>query len=331
MQAFSCLDPNLMSCKYVCILCHYSSQKHAVNAIHKYFHVDKNIETTIEINPDDVSDLKLKEFKKLNFNRLSVGVQTFNDEVLKFINRSHDSKTAKDAFSIIEKNGFDNFNLDIIFGLPKSNIKILENDLKVIKKINPNHISIYCLSIEEKTVFKNWLDRGIINEASSERIIAEYKKICDFAKENSFFHYEVSNFSKKNKESKHNSNYWNHQNGYIGIGPSAHSYDFETRKSNISNNFKYVNAIDQNKIPETIEVLSLKNKTNEYIMTSLRTKKGCDFIFLKKKFEYDIFTEKKIIDLLIQKKYLYIKQNYIVLTELGMLLSDEITSKLFLK
>lgn len=300
------------------------------NAICLNFTIENgNIEQTIEINPDDVSEEKLKNFKKIGFNRLSIGMQTFNDDVLKFINRSHDSKTALDVMNLARKLEFDNINVDIIFALPNSNIKILEEDLKIIKKISPEHLSIYCLNIEEKTLFKNWLDRGIINEASETRILEEYNLICMKMKEMDYTHYEVSNFAKKEFFSRHNSSYWNQQKGYIGVGPSAHSYDFISRKSNIANNFKYVEAINQNIIPETTEHLSEKQKANEYIMTSIRTINGCDLIYLKKNFEYDILNKELLYADFISKGYLIRRENTLLPTESGMLIADEIAKKMW--
>lgn len=299
------------------------------NSIYENFEVEKDIEITLEANPDDFILEKFINLRKLGVNRLSIGIQSFDDNVLKFINRAHDKICAENSIKIAKEAGFENLSLDIIFAMINSSFDILKKDLEKMVSFSPSHISCYSLMIKENTVFDLWVREKKIKEVEEQDAIDQYLYICEFLEKNGYEHYEISNFCKPNKESKHNSSYWDQEKGYIGIGPSAHSFDGKSRSSNISQNMAYINSIKENIIPETIEILSDKNIINEYIMTSFRTKKGLDTIKLFEKYSYQIESKEKIIDQFIKIKYLERDCQNINLTKVGMLFADEIAKIFF--
>ena len=298
--------------------------------IYKLFRVTEKPEITLEANPDDISVNKLKELKEAGINRLSIGVQSFNNENLKKLNRVHDSATALNSLEAARRSGFDNINADLIFSINSGYLPVLKEDLQTMNKFRPEHLSIYCLTIESGTVFGNWQKKGLLRTSTDDEAATEYEFIMDDLEAAGYDHYEISNFSLKGFHSRHNTGYWLNEK-YLGIGPSAHSYDRINRYSNISNNALYIKSIESNKIPETIEALTTKDRINEYIMTSLRTKWGCDLQYIKIHFGENILAESgTLIDTMCQQGYMFVRGNNVALTRKGKLIADELTSRLFI-
>jgi len=300
-----------------------------IKQIKNNFSVNSNLEITIEANPDDINYNRLAKWKKYGVNRISLGIQTLNDKTLKFINRNHNKSTAISSIKKISEY-FDNFSVDLIYGIPGNRNDKLENDINEIIKFSPPHISAYSLSIEKKTVFYNWLKNNIIKEEEEEEIIRQFNLLKKILKNEKYIQYETSSFCKKGYESKHNSGYWKRKK-YLGIGPSAHSFDGKFRSWNISNNNKYISALNKNIIPNTEEKLSKKMTINEIIMIGIRTKWGIDNNQLVTQLNYDILkNQKQTINKLIDEELIYIKKTKIKATTKGSILLDYITEKLLI-
>lgn len=252
--------------------------------LRKNYMFENDCEITIELNPDDISRNYVKGLKQLDINRLSLGIQSWRDEDLKMLNRRHDSKQISEALEIFENEGFDNVSADLIYGLPGMNVKDLEDNLKKTFSYNIKHLSAYLLSIEEGTVFYRMKKKGNLEETDEEESIAEFNRLIEITEEAGFIHYEISNFGKEGYFSVHNTNYWK-QIPYIGLGPSAHSFNRYSRQWNLSDLKKYIKAVN-NDIPfYEKEEIDLKTKFNEYILTSLRTMWGIDLEYVENTFE----------------------------------------------
>ena len=293
------------------------------------FKISAKPEITIEANPDDLSKQKTSDLKNSGFNRLSIGIQSFDDKILRLLHRVHDTKDSLSAINNAEAAGFDNINLDLIFAITENYGPILQRDIAHILQIQPQHISAYSLTIEPKTVFGNWYKKGKFKEVSSDEAATEFEYIIDTLSGNGYEHYEVSNFSKPGYMSIHNSNYWK-QVPYLGIGPSAHSFDGTTRQSNINNNSKYIKSLEKDIIPAEVEYLSVADRINEQILTGLRTKWGVDLYSIKKKYNVDILMyNKSYIQDLINLDLATFYNGKLQLRKKGMLIADKICSDLF--
>ncbi|MCS7004310.1 MAG: radical SAM family heme chaperone HemW [Cytophagales bacterium] len=314
--------PSLLEIKQIAAL---------LEKVYALFKVERQAEITLEANPDDVTKENLSGWKSLGINRLSIGIQTFQQKYLHYMNRVHDTSTAQKAVELAQSEGFHNINLDLIYGIPHQTLQELYDDLLKFVALRPQHISAYCLTIEEKTVFGNLFKKRKLTPLSDEETADFFVKVSQFLTQNGFEHYEVSNFCLPNYYSRHNASYWQSK-PYLGIGPSAHSYDGNMhRYSNVSNNANYLQLIRQKILPFHIEKLSTANRINEYIMTSLRTKWGCNLKYLQHHFNYDLLAQKgKLITQKYLGKYLNIENHCIVLTLEGKLLANTIASELFL-
>lgn len=262
-----------------------------LNVIFAHFPVESGVEITLEANPDDVNLDKLKGWYALGINRLSIGIQSFNDHVLRYMHRVHDSKTAKRSIQLARQAQFNNLNIDLIYASACSTIWDWQADLKQAFLLEPEHISAYCLTIEPKTVFGYWQEQNKLIEQSEELVVKQFELLLAMCYTKGYIHYEVSNFCKPEKFSKHNVNYWK-KGVYLGVGPGAHSYNGIQRQWNIANNALYVKALQQGNLPYTAELLTLENHINEYIMTSLRTCWGCDFDWLYQNYAVDLLPKK---------------------------------------
>lgn len=299
--------------------------------IKKSFVVENDIEVTLEVNPDDVSIEKLTELKNIGINRLSIGIQTFQDDALKYLNRVHSSSCAIESIKIARKVGFDNLSVDLIYAIPIVNVSELQKDLNILLDLSPEHISAYCLTIEKETVFGKWLERGKIQEVPEDAVVEQYEMVVGFLEEYGYIHYEVSNFAKLGKYAVHNTNYWKQDCGYLGLGPGAHSFNGETRQCNVSNNYTYITSLAEDKVPFTLEILTQEDKINEYMMTSLRTKSGCDMNYLLNFHNYDLReNSSSIMSKLESNRLCSILDNKIILTSKGLLLADGIAKSLFI-
>jgi len=300
-----------------------------VESLHKEFQISSKAEVTLEANPDDLDEVTISNLKKSGINRLSIGVQSFNDDHLKYLNRIH---TGQDAFNCVRKAqqaGFDNISIDLIYGIPAGNYEIWEKDLEIALGLGIRHISSYCLTIEKSTVFGKWLQKKIIKPIDEEMAARQFEILMKTLQTHGFEHYEISNFSLPGYTSRHNSNYWSGKN-YLGIGPGAHSYNGRERQYNISNNPAYIKAIENGQIPATVEKLTEKDKINEYLITSLRTKWGCDLNLLKGKPEFDFLRQESKINKMEFDKLLINNNGILILTDKGKLLADKIIYDLFL-
>lgn len=252
-------------------------------AIYEQFSVKNGAEVTIEANPDDLSEDYLKSLKDLGFNRLSIGVQSFFDEDIDLMNRSHRSLESIAAINRAVRAGFHSLNTDLIYGMPGLTIKKWEENLARIFDLPVQHLSAYHLTYEKDTVFELWRQQGRINITDEADSIAQYMLLREKASQYNFEHYEVSNFAVKEQRSKHNSIYWSGDT-YIGFGPSAHSYDGNRRKWNIASVNKYIQNISAGKPHSKTEVLSESEKYNEFLITRLRTSEGVNLEHVKDRF-----------------------------------------------
>ncbi len=303
--------------------------KFLIDEVYKNYNVTENPEITLEANPDDLTEEYLIELKKIGINRLSIGIQSFFEDDLQLMNRAHNSAEAKKCLEIATQY-FDNITIDLIYGIPNmSNEKWLQN-IETALSFNIPHISSYALTVETKTALHNLIQKGIIPQPDDEVAQQHFQILVDKLQENGFIHYELSNFGKENYFSKNNSAYWLGKK-YIGIGPSAHSYDGEKRGWNISNNSLYVKSIQENKLPIEFEVLSETDKYNEYIMTGLRTMWGVSLDKVENEFGEKYITYlKKQAQKFIDDDLLFVEQNILKTTNKGKFLGDGIASDLFL-
>jgi oxygen-independent coproporphyrinogen-3 oxidase len=298
--------------------------------IYKTYNVSSHAEITLEANPDDLSIEKLKELKRLEINRLSIGLQSYNDEELIWMNRAHTAAESEASVKRSQDKGFENISIDLIYGSKFSNLANWKRTLDKTIALDVKHISSYNLTIEDKTKlghdFKVKKELAIDDEKSSEMFL----EMIDRLEKNKFIHYEISNFGKENYFSNHNSNYWKGIE-YIGFGPSAHSFDGVSRQWNISNNSLYIKNVNDKDVSYfEDEILSESDQFNEYILTSLRTIWGIDAEVLKNKFSSEItnaFNQK--INIYISKEMITLTNNQYVLTSNGKLFADKIASELF--
>ena len=298
--------------------------------IYKQYNVSKGVELTLECNPDDLSDEKLKELKRLEINRLSIGLQSFDEEELVWMNRAHNAKQSESSVKRAQDRGFENITIDLIYGSKFSNLSNWKKTLNKAIDLQVPHISSYNLTIEEKTKlghdFKVKKEVAIDDEKSSELFL----EMIDRLEKNDFIHYEISNFAKEGFFSKHNSNYWKGEH-YLGLGPSAHSFDGNSRQWNVANNNLYIKYIQEKS--ETYfekEILTETERYNEYMLTSLRTIWGIDLNYLKANFNSEFVKDfnSKISDY-IKQGTVVVKDTTYTLTEKGKLLADKIASELF--
>ena len=304
-----------------------NSIKLILKSIQNKYDTSEKCEITLESNPDDITEKKLNSWKEIGINRLSVGIQSFNNSILKKLNRIHDSTQAKKSIKLIKKY-FDNYSIDLMFGTPLSTIKSINEDLNIIKSFDPPHISIYNMTIEKKTMFEKQLKNNQLLLPNENEILEQYDLILKKLKSLDYENYEISNFSKKGLHSRHNFNYWNDKK-YIGFGPSAHSYDKNYRYWNINKNKKYIDLINKNMICFEKEKLTLKQKINEYIITRIRTNKGINNMEINKKYNVDFFEKKEPeIDMLLKRNLVSRNKQTLNLTDNGKKISDHITEKI---
>ena len=324
-----------------------SELKNILEKVKSTFQIDKDAEITLEANPDDLTSLDfLKDLKEIGFNRLSIGIQSFEESFLKFMNRVHNAEEAKNCVLLAQKAGFENISIDLIYGieLPEKNKNNFENqskkinldihcfwkkDLEFALSLTVPHISAYCLTIEPKTPFGNSLKKGKMKPINEEFAAQQFEILTQTLKQNGYIHYEISNFAKPNQFSKHNTAYWKDE-PYLGLGASAHSYDGKNRFVNAANNRKYVENLNKNILPQVIDELSENDRINEYFLTSLRTIWGIDLNHLIKKYNYNLLeSQSKTISKLIENKMIEMKNDTIILTEKGKLFADGIAADLF--
>lgn len=306
-----------------------SDLKLLIDTVYSNYKVVENPEITVEANPDDLSKERIIELSNNRINRLSIGIQSFFEDDLKMMNRAHNSTEAKECLEFATQY-FDNISVDLIYGIPNmSNEKWLQN-IETALSFNIPHISSYALTVEPKTALHSFIQKGIIPQPDDEVAQEHFQILVDKLSENDFIHYELSNFGKENYFSKNNSSYWLGKK-YIGIGPSAHSYDGEKRSWNVSNNSLYLKSIQENKLPSETEILSKTDRYNEYIMTGLRTIWGISLDRIETEFgtTYLDYLNQQAAKY-IEDHLLFVDENILRTTKKGKFLSDGIASDLFL-
>jgi oxygen-independent coproporphyrinogen-3 oxidase len=300
-----------------------------IDEVYRNYKVVENPEITVEANPDDLTENRIIELSKNKVNRLSIGIQSFFEDDLQLMNRAHNVQEAKKCLEIAT-HYFDNISIDLIYGVPEmSNEKWLQN-IETALSFGVPHISSYALTVEPKTALHSFIQKGIIPSPDDEVAQEHFQILVDKLSENGFIHYELSNFGKENYLSKNNSSYWLGKK-YIGIGPSAHSYDGKNRGWNVSNNSLYIKSIQENKLPIEIETLTKTDRYNEYIMTGLRTIWGVSLERIEQEFgkTYLGYLNQQAAKF-IEDHLLFIDENILRTTKKGKFLSDGIASDLFL-
>ena len=302
-----------------------------IDEVLKHFSFDPNIEITLEANPDDLDKNFLQNLVKTPVNRLSIGTQSFFDEDLKLMNRAHNSGEAESSIKRAQDFGLTNISIDLIYGSPTSNLEIWKKNLDKTIELQVPHISSYALTVEPKTVLNTWISQGKIAAPKEAEQHEEFFYMTDFLKDNGFDHYEISNFGKPGFHSQHNSAYWKSQE-YLGIGPSAHSYNGRNERSwNVANNQLYINSLNQSKLAKETEILTEKEQFNEMLMIGLRTIWGVDLTSFKEKFTTELLEKfQSQIKNKLEDGILQIENNHLKIPEKHWFLADGIAADLFL-
>lgn len=299
-----------------------------IDSIYQNYEVTQNPEITLEANPDDLSETYLIELSKIGINRLSIGIQSFFEDDLQLMNRAHNSKEAKKCLEIATQY-FDNISLDLIYGIPNMSNEKWKQNIETALSFGVPHISSYALTVEPKTALDTLIQTGKIAQPKEEVASEHFQILVETLENNGFIHYELSNFGKENYFSKNNSSYWLGIK-YIGIGPSAHSYDGISRSWNVSNNSIYLKSLSENKLPNEIEILSKNDRYNEYIMMGLRTIWGVSLDRIAAEFGSDYFEYlKKQAQKFIVENLVFIENDILKTTKKGKFLTDGIASDLF--
>ena len=293
------------------------------------FEIAKDAEITLEANPDDITAEKLQLWKKVGINRLSVGVQSFLDQELVWMNRAHSSADSLRCIDEIKNAGFSDYSIDLIYGSPLLNNQDWLNTIETVINKNIPHISCYALTVEPKTALHKMIAQNKKESVDAEKQAEQFVLLMNQMEQAGYEHYEISNFSKPGRRSKHNSSYWQGKK-YYGFGPAAHSYDGIKRKWNVSNNALYIQSLKKNSIPSEEETLTSTQSINEYIMTSLRTIEGLDLEKINSLFGTNhvnqLLNASKIY---IQSEKIIQQNNRLILTKQGKLFADGIAADLF--
>lgn len=303
--------------------------KKLIDQVYQNYQVTESPEITLEANPDDLSNNRIVELSKCPINRLSIGIQSFFDEDLKLMNRAHSAKEAEDSLTMATDH-FDNISIDLIYAMPNMSTTRWKANIEKALSFGVPHISSYALTVEPKTALASFIKKGIVKPVADEVAQEHFNMLVDDMEKAGFENYEISNFGRPGYFSKNNMAYWQ-QKKYMGIGPSAHSYDGNRRGWNINNNPKYIAVLEKNELPMEVEVLTKTDKYNEYVMTGLRTSWGISLNRIKKEFganfyKYVIQQSEKYI----QEQLLYIDGDILLTTKKGRFLADGIAADLFM-
>lgn len=300
-----------------------------LKAVYKHLPVAAEAEITLEANPDDLTPDKLTELKKAGINRLSIGIQSFRQEDLVFLSRTHSSEQVSQCIVDARQAGFQNLSIDLIYGIPTLTDKGWEENLLKAFSFGIPHISAYSLTVENKTPLEHMIRKGKMKPVNENLSLSHYHILSRLMQEHGYEHYEISNFCLPGAYSKHNTAYWQGK-PYLGIGPSAHSYNGFSRCWNVANLARYFETTSSGNVESEQELLTPAKQLNEYIMTSLRTMWGCDLVEVKRKFGEQT-AENLLLDALpfIESKQMVYKEGKLVLTPEGRLFADGISSQLF--
>ena len=312
------------------------------NRLHQYYEITSTTEITLEANPEDITKKNLISWKSLGINRLSIGVQSFSDQQLNQLNRLHNSQDSISAVKLALDLGITNISIDLIYGLPNLTAEKWQAHLKTFFSLQLPHVSCYLLAIEDKTKLEKQIRTKQVSLPAEKNIVKQYYTLLESMEKHGYLHYEISNFTQprhpnkpnfNNRKdyyfSKHNCNYW-HNKPYLGLGPSAHSFNGENKRYyNIKSNQKYIEYLKSNQKIKEIEILTLKQKYNEYLITSLRTIWGCDLEVIANTYQQQKYFKAKIKKYF-EQKMMSQKKNKITLTPQGKLYSNQILLDLFL-
>ncbi|WP_187262246.1 radical SAM family heme chaperone HemW [Pontibacter beigongshangensis] len=311
-------------------LLHQQELADILQTVKQLFEVGPDAEVTLEANPDDLTPAKLQELRQAGVNRLSIGLQSFHEPHLRLMNRAHTATESLQSVKDAQEAGFDNITVDLIYGIPAPGHSIWLQDLELLFSLQVQHVSCYALTIEPDTVFGRWSKKGTFTAPEDEFTSQQFEMLLTQMQQHGFVQYEISNFCQPGYESRHNSNYWRGVH-YLGIGPSAHSFNGPTRQHNVAHNKKYIDALQQGQLAFELENLSPADQANDYLLTSLRTSWGCDLQKLQQELHYDLAaTHGVYLQGLQQKELAQISNNVLYLTDKGKLLADQITLDLFM-
>ena len=299
-----------------------------IGTIRQLHQVSDTPEITVEANPDDLTPDYISQLAQTAVNRLSIGIQSFDDDYLQLMNRRHNAQQAIDAVKLSQKNGFNNISIDLIYGLPGSTCEYWKRQLDTAANLNVQHLSAYHLSYEEGTAFAQKLQQHKIAEISEDESLAQFNALTDWAQTTGFEHYEISNFARPGFRSRHNSCYWD-RTIYLGVGPAAHSYNRLTRSWNTSDIAAYIKNVNEGKSFSESETLTPSDIFNDYVITALRTSAGIDMDYLQRE------QPKQMVDYLQRQAESFVRAgqleysaNHLKLTHNGIFVSDEIMERL---
>ncbi|MCP2037652.1 radical SAM family heme chaperone HemW [Chryseobacterium sp. HSC-36S06] len=305
--------------------------KSIIDEVLKYFSFNEDIEITLEANPDDLDQSFLKELSRTEINRLSIGTQSFFNEDLMLMNRAHNAGEAESSIKRAQDFGFENISIDLIYGSPTSNFEIWKENLNKTIELEVPHVSSYALTVEPKTALNQWIKQQKVAAPKEAEQNREFYYMSDFLKDHGFDHYEISNFGKPGFHSRHNSAYWK-SHEYLGIGPSAHSYNGSNKRSwNVANNKLYINALEKNTVPSESEILSEADQFNEMLMIGLRTVWGVDLNVLNERFSQEVLAHlQKEIQFKLGEGLLIRENSHLKIPEKHWFMADGIASDLFM-
>lgn len=307
--------------------------------IHQIYHVQPSAEITLEANPDDLTSPKLLSLRPF-INRLSIGLQSFHEPYLRFMNRAHNAVESEASVKRAQDYGFSNLTIDLMYGMSETQLgiehiptasdeQLWQRDLEMAVALNTPHISAYNLTIEPKTALGNWLKKGKINAIDEEVSARHFEQMLTYLGSNEYEQYEISNFARDGQYARHNSSYWKRR-PYLGVGPSAHSFNGTSRHYNIANNALYIQSLKAGELPFEAEILSPFDQVNDYLLTSLRTIWGCDLGIIQQLAGIDLReTQKKYLAAFMDNGWVFIENNVLFLTPKGKLFADRIASDLF--
>lgn len=303
-----------------------------LNTLNEHYTIAPNAEITLEANPDDIDPKTLNQWHQAGINRLSIGIQSFFEEDLQWMNRAHNAQQAKHCIELAQTAGFDNLTIDLIYGTPGLTNERWKQNIETALTLGIPHLSCYALTVEPNTALDVMVRKGTKEEVDADHQAIHFNILTETLQNAGFEHYEISNFAKPGFRSKHNSSYWQ-GNPYLGLGPSAHSFDGHvTRQWNISNNPLYISSLQQGVIPFESETLTMIQRINEYLMTSLRTIEGISLNFLEKNWGKERKQEVlQAAQIHLVQQNIRLQEQHIVLTAQGKFLADGIAADLFVE
>jgi oxygen-independent coproporphyrinogen-3 oxidase len=299
-----------------------------IHEVHKLFPTSKDLEVCLEANPDDLDKKKIKELSDLDITRLSIGVQSFHDADLSFMNRAHNKEEAINSIKLSQDSGISNLSVDLIFGAQTTTNKMWEQNLELFFDLNVPHLSSYSLTIENSTALHHAINTGKIKELDDGKSFMQYQILQKHIDSNNFEQYELSNYCKEKKYSKHNSSYWNRTIS-LGLGPSAHSFNGIQREWNIANNSKYIKLLESNEAINEVENLEEKDQYHDYLITRLRTKWGIQFDDIQQLFSNEISMHFLKKAQLLDKKLISLKNDCLIVKREQLFQSDEVIRQLW--